>query len=49
MSSNHSAAYKTAVEEYNAGHWSKAMLRMLVQRSRLTVDEYAEITGDQYA
>lgn len=49
MSDKHSAGYKTAVDEYNAGRWSKAMLRILVQRKRLTADEYAEITGDQYA
>lgn len=47
----HSPAFNIAVKEYNAGRWSKAMLRILVQRKpqRLTEAEYTEITGEQYA
>lgn len=39
-----------AKDEYEAGRWSKAMLRILVQRKpqRLTVEEYEEITGEKY-
>ena len=51
MTDNHSAAFEKAKKEYDAGRWSKAMLRMLVQRKpqRLTEAEYTEITGEQYA
>lgn len=51
MNENHSAAFDKAKEEYEAGRWSKAMLRILVQRKpqRLTEAEYTEITGEQYA
>ena len=37
--------------EDEAGRWSKAMLKILVQRKpqRLTEAEYTEITGEQYA
>ena len=51
MSDKHSAIFNKAQEEYGAGRWSKAMLRILVQRKpqRLTEAEYTEITGEQYA
>ena len=43
--------YAAAKKEYEAGRWSKAMLKILVQRKpqRLTEAEYTEITGEQYA
>lgn len=46
----HSPAFNTAVKEYNAGRWSKAMLKILVERKpqRLTAAEYEEITGEKY-
>ena len=46
----HSPAFNTAVKEYNAGRWSKALLKILVERKpqRLTEDEYLEITGEPY-
>lgn len=47
--SEHSAAYTMAKRYYDSGEWSKAWLRMLVDRGRLTQDEYAEITGETYA
>lgn len=47
MNENHSAAFDKAKKEYEAGRWSKAMLKILVQR--LTEAEYTEITGEQYA
>ena len=50
MNENHSAAFDKAKKEYEAGRWSKAMLRILVQRKpqRLTADEYEEITDEKY-
>ena len=51
MSDKHSAIFGKSKDEYEAGRWSKAMLRILVQRKpqRLTEAEYTEITGEQYA
>lgn len=51
MNDNHSAVFEKAKKEYEAGRWSKAMLKMLVRRKpqRLTEAEYTEITGEQYA
>ena len=51
MNESHSAAFDKAKKEYDAGRWSKVMLKILVQRKpqRLTKAEYAEITGEQYA
>lgn len=51
MNENHSAAFDKANKEYEAGRWSKVMLKILVQRKpqRLTEAEYTEITGEQYA
>nr|DAT71293.1 MAG TPA: chaperone [Caudoviricetes sp.] len=48
MNDSYSAAFEKAKKEYEAGRWSKAMLRMLVQRKpqRLTESEYNEITGE---
>lgn len=47
----HSPAFNTAVKEYNAGRWNKAMLKMLVERKpqRLTEEEYEEIVGESNA
>lgn len=45
----HSAGYEMAKRYYDSGAWSKAWLRMLVDRGRLTKDEHAEITGETYA
>lgn len=51
MNENHSAAFDKAKKEYEAGLWSKAMLRILVQRNpqRLTAEEYEEIVGESNA
>lgn len=50
MNDNHSAAFEKAKKEYEAGRWSNAMLKMLVQRKpqRLTKAEYTKITGNTY-
>ena len=47
----HSPAFNTSFKEYNSGSWSKAMLKILVERKpqRLTEDEYQEITGEPYS
>ena len=51
MNESHRAAFNKAKKEYDAGRWSKALLKILVQRKpqRLTEAEYTEITGEQYA
>ena len=51
MNENHSAVFDKAKKEYEAGRWSKTMLKILVQRKpqRLTEAKYTEITGEQYA
>lgn len=51
MSDKHSAIFSKAKDEYEAGLWSKTMLRILVQRKpqRLTAEEYEEITGERNA
>lgn len=50
MSDKHSAIFGKAKDEYKAGLWSKAMLKILVERKpqRLTAAEYEEITGEKY-
>ena len=50
MSDKHGAIFSKAKDEYEAGCWSKAMLRILVQRKpqRLAEAEYEEITGEKY-
>ena len=45
----HSNGYFLAKKNYDDGMWSKAMLKMLVARDRLTAAEYEEITGEVYA
>lgn len=44
--SKHSTYYEKAKEKYEAGLWTKAMLRVLVTKGKLTAEEYAEITGE---
>lgn len=44
--SERSAGYEMAKRYYDTGAWSKAMLKMLVARDRLTAQEYKEITGE---
>lgn len=50
MSDKRSAIFSKAKDEYEAGLWSKAMLRILLQRKpqRLTAEEYEELTGEKY-
>lgn len=44
----HSAYFEKAKAKYDEGAWSKAMLRILVQKGKITEDEYAEITGEAF-
>ena len=44
----HSAFYEKALEKYESGAWTKAMLRVLVAKGKLTEAEYTEITGEAY-
>lgn len=34
---------------YEAGLWSKPMVKMAVRKGIITKEQYAEITGEQYA
>lgn len=45
----HSPYFAKAKEKYDAGAWNKAMLRVLVEKGKLTAAEYTEITGEEYA
>nr|DAI47858.1 MAG TPA: hypothetical protein [Caudoviricetes sp.] len=38
----------TPKEAYTAGHWNKGMVKLLVERQRLTAAEYENITGEPY-
>lgn len=45
---DHSAIYEKAVKYYEEGRWTKAYIRALARSGKLTLDEYAEITGEEY-
>ena len=38
----------TPKDAYAAGHWNKGMVKLLVERQRLTAAEYENITGEPY-
>lgn len=38
----------TPKDAYTAGHWNKNMVKLLVERQRLTATEYEDITGEPY-
>jgi len=44
----HSAYFEKAKEKYESGAWTKAMLRVLVEKGKLTENEYLEIVGEAY-
>lgn len=46
---DHSPYFYKAKEKYDSGAWTKQMLRVLVERGKLTEAEYAEITGEAFA
>jgi len=45
---NHSVYFGKAKEKYESGAWTKAMLRVLVEKGKLTENEYLEIVGEAY-
>lgn len=38
----------TPKDAYAAGHWNKGMVKLLVERQRLTAAEYEDVTGEPY-
>lgn len=38
----------TPKDAYIAGHWNKDMVKLLVERQRLTAAEYENVTGEPY-
>lgn len=44
----HSAIYEKAVKFYEEGRWTKAYLKALTRAGKLTLEEYKEITGEEY-
>lgn len=38
----------TPKDAYTAGHWNKGMVKLLVERQRLTAAEYENVTGEPY-
>ncbi len=41
-------AYELAKKYYEQGNWSKDRLAALVNKGKLTKEEYREITGEDY-
>lgn len=42
-------SYERIKYYYEAGLWSKPMVKMAVRKGIITKDEYREITGEAYA
>ena len=40
--------YERVKYYYNAGLWSKPMVKMAVKKGVITKEQYAEITGENY-
>ena len=41
-------SYERVKYYYNAGLWSKPMVKMAVRKGVISKEQYAEITGEQY-
>lgn len=41
-------SYERVKYYYEAGLWSKPMVKMAVRKGVITKDQYAEIVGEQY-
>ena len=41
--------FETIKKNYERKLWSKAMVKMAVRKGIITKEQYAEITGDNYA
>lgn len=44
-----SAIFEKAEKLYHEGLWKKSYLRALVKAGKLTVEEYQQITGEEFA
>lgn len=44
----HSKAFVMAKKYYDQGLWQEFRIRALVEKGKLTSDEYTEITGQDY-
>ena len=44
----HSAIFEKAKKYYEEGLWKKSYIRALARAGKLTLDEYQEITGEEY-
>lgn len=42
-------SYERVKYYYNAGLWSKPMVKMAVRKGVITKEQYEEIVGEQYA
>ena len=42
-------SYERVKYYYEAGLWSKPMVKMAVRKGVITKEQYAEITGEQYS
>ena len=42
-------SYERVKYYYDAGLWSKPMVKMAVRKGVITVEQYTEITGDEYS
>lgn len=40
--------YERVKYYYEAGLWSKPMVKMAVKKGVITIEQYAEITGEDY-
>lgn len=41
-------SYEKVKYNYDAGLWSKQMVKMAVRKGVITKEQYAEITGEEY-
>ena len=44
----HSAIFEKAKKYYEDGLWKKSYIRALTRAEKLTLEEYFEITGEEY-
>ena len=41
--------YERIKQYYNAGLWNKAMVKMAVKKGVISKEQFADITGEEYA
>ena len=44
----HSAIFEKALKYYEEGRWKKSYIKALTRAGHLTLEEYQEITGEEY-